>query len=284
MRGATETFYFPVSIVQNFCEHMGIVFSLHLKNDETSNICDAVLSQATGNTYFFRDYSVDFEGLTLIKNHVIEMHVLTSQKDQVPGCVFLHELGHVVDYFQIANCKIPDQKALETIREAESALVDRIGESAFRYLSESVADYYAILIAALLDVTTKMRLSVLEKILNSYLEEETPKDRIQLMYDQFYLEHNPTQLARIDDPLYYYRYTIQRIRTTEELFTHVNYCLKYNMLTGFEGLKKEMELYFPYIRDYCGKEIAVIDLFGKLEGLADALQALQQNRDYLKFG
>lgn len=250
---------------------MGIEFSLHYRNGEETDICGSILSRATGNAYFFRDYALDFEGLTLITNRVIEMHVLTGQKEYVPGSVFLHELGHVMDYYQISNCRIPDIKALETIRHAETALVERIGKNAFRYLSESVADYYAILIAALLDISTNMRLCILQKILVRYMEEESQKDRIQLMFDQFYLEHNPTQLAKIDDPLYYYRYIVQRIHTTEELFTHVNYCLKYNMLTGFEGVKKEMELYFPYIRDYCGKEIAVIDLFGKLESLADTL-------------
>lgn len=263
--------YLPLSLIEHFCARIGVEFTSYQKGNSNEKLCDSILLHSTGNSYFFRDYSVDFEGLTLIKSHTIEMHVLTDKTGFVPGNIFLHELGHVIDYFQITNSRTADSRALETIKHAEAALVERIGKSAFGYLCETVADYYAILIAALIDINTNMRLSVLKKTLESYQQEDQHKSETELMFDQFYLDSNPTELAKINDPLHYYRYIMQRIRTTEELFTHVNYCLKYTMLTGFEGLKKEMDIYFPYIRDYCGKEIAVIDFFGKLESFSDTL-------------
>lgn len=190
---------------------------------------------------FFR--SVQFRGLALLNDEqprVLIPHV----GGQLSIRILMHELGHVMDYYQIRE-NIQHCKAGEVQRQMR-CLQEFLGDTEFYYLSEKSADYYGILLAAWLEIHSSMAMGILGPLLEEMRQDDETSQAEQIV-ENIYLEEDLLSVLTAGWNMREVLVTARRLTSTQALHNHVGHQLKLPIISRFFGYKCEISRFHPYV-------------------------------------
>lgn len=237
----------PLPYAERICRELNLslhVYPIHQSIDET---CQKVLQSHPGEFALLKEGESEFLGMTFFKQDGIDLIMLSHHDWGVPASVFFHELGHVAEFFQITNRAGHIGDAISYYHLVASKMCKMLGESEYVYLMERTADYYAILLSAMLDIRNQCSSDYLAQSVEQFEYSASDSPAAHVLSELYLHAHEP---QTSEQQHRFYLYIAQRIRTTGQLYLHVNHCFKYVLLTQMLGYRKSMEHFYPYIRDF----------------------------------